>query len=89
MACSAVLRSAVLSMATQARTHRVLDLRLCRGRLRHVAVAATAVHAGAEMRRMLKLHQRPGIKSIYPAPGYFALAGGVSRQFLNFRFGAG
>ena len=85
MTCSAILRRVVLAVTAQTRSHVVLYEPLRGGRLRHVAVTSGALHAGANMRRMLELHQGPAIESINPIPWNLTPRGRVIRNFLDFR----
>jgi hypothetical protein len=75
----------VLAVTTQTRSHVVLYERLCGSGLCHVTMTPGALHASANMRGMLKLHQSGGFKTIHALPGNFAPRGGKLGDLLDLR----
>ena len=89
MTCGAILGSVILAVAAEACSHGVLHQWLCRGRLRHVSMTPGTGYIGANVRRVLKLHERAGIKTVYARPRNFALGCSVLRDLFDFRLVGG
>jgi len=85
VASEAIVRSALLLMARDAKAHRVRHRPLGHCHLRDIAVTRSALNAGANVRRMIETHMRFFGKSVHALPWDFFLALRVIAQGLNAR----
>jgi hypothetical protein len=83
VASEAIVRSALLLMARDAKAHRVRHRPLGHRHLRDVAVARCALNARPNVRRMIETHMRFFKESINALPWDFFLALRVIAQGLN------
>jgi hypothetical protein len=79
----AIVRSALLLMARDAKAHRVIHSSLGHCHLRDIAVACRALDARANVRRMIEAHMCFFEKSVNALPRDFFLALRVIAQSLN------
>ena len=68
MARHAIHRRIVLLVALNAKTHRVIHFALGHRLRVHVAVACGAIHARANVRRVIELHMRGRLESVNALP---------------------
>ena len=89
MARNAIHRRVVLPMAFNAKTHRVIHLALG-DRLRvHIAMAFGAVHSRSNVRRVIELHVRGGLKSVNSLPWNVLASRAIGRELFDLRLVGG
>jgi len=81
----AIHRSTFLPVAIETETHRVIDLALGDRLLPHVGVANRTIHAGANVRRVIKFHMSRRFESVDSLPRNVFAARAVGRKLLDFR----
>ena len=86
MANRAIDRSVFRLVTINAKAHRYVHRARGDGYLRHVSVANLAVHARADVRRVIELEVRQCSETIYALPGDFFASLEVRGQFFNFGF---
>ena len=71
-------------MASNAKTPRVIHGTHRDRLLRHIAVTRRALHARTNMRRVIELHVRRGLKSVYALPRNVLPLGLIRRNLFDF-----
>jgi len=86
MACGAILRSMLLTVAGEATAHVVIDHFFGDSSVRHIAVANAASDAGLIMGRMLEPDVRGRFKEVNALPRNFNFPVRVIDHLFDFRF---
>jgi hypothetical protein len=89
MARHAINRNILRRVARNTKAHRVIHGPLRRRLFGHVAVASGAIDARTNMRRVIELHMRLGLKSVHAHPRDVLTLGLEIRHFLDFWFVGG
>jgi hypothetical protein len=85
MTCHAIHRRILLSVASDAKSHRVIHLSLCDRLLPHIAMTDRTIHAGPDMRRVIEHHVCRWRKAIHALPRHGLAPCAVCSKLLNLR----